>query len=158
MGTQSNHPGRGAVAAADGASKPRRRFLGALVASIGSPLLAVMTPLRARNSTVRLHLQDCRIAGSHHYDCHKVLAHLRVGDALRLRRQSENPHDQRAIEVFWRQHKLGYLPRLDNAAAASLADRAHALRAEIIGVDDPGEEWEPVRLRVWVIQTGAIDD
>ena len=92
MGTQSNHPGRGAVAVAvaDGASKPRRRFLGALVASIGSPLLAIVTPLRARNSTARLHLQDCRIAGSHYYDCHKVLAHLRAGDALRLRRQTDN--------------------------------------------------------------------
>jgi len=79
-----------------------------------------------------------------------VLAHLRAGDALRLRRQSDNPHDERAIEVFWRNHKLGYLPRLDNAAAASLADRAHALHAEVIGVDDPNDEWEPVRLRVWV--------
>lgn len=150
METQSNHPGRGAVAAADGASKPRRRFLGALVASVGGPLLAAVTPVRARAPSHRLHLQDCRIAGSHHYDYHKVLAYLRVGDALRLRRQTDNPHDQRAIEVFWRGHKLGYLPRLDNAAAASLADREHALHAEIIGIDDPDEQWEPVRLRVWV--------
>jgi hypothetical protein len=150
MGTQSNLSWRGVMAAADTASKPRRRFLGTLAAVIGSPLMAVVTPLRARTPSHRLHLQDCRIAGSHHYDCHEVLAHLRIGDALRLRRQSGNPHDTRAIEVFWRKHKLGYLPRLDNAAAASLADRAHALHAEIIGVDDPDEEWEPVRLRVWV--------
>lgn len=150
METQSNHPEHGTVAAADGASKPGRRFLGALAASIGGPLLAVVMPLRARASTNSLHLQDCRIAGSHHYDCHMVLAHLHVGDALRLRRQSGNPHDERAIEVFWRKHKLGYLPLLDNAAAASLADRAHSLHAEIIGIDDPDEEWEPVRLRVWV--------
>jgi hypothetical protein len=149
METQSNHPGRGAVAAADGASKPRRRFLGALIASMGGPLFAVVTPVRARAPSHRLHLQDCRIAGSHHNDFHKVLAHLRVGDALRLRRQSDNPHDPRAIEVFWRKHKLGYLPRLDNAAAASLADREHALHAEIIAIDDPNEEWEPLRLRVW---------
>lgn len=153
METQSNHPGRGAVAAADGASKPRRRFLGALAASMGGPLLAAATPVRARTSSHCLHLQDCRIAGSHHYDYHKVLAHLRVGDALRLRRQTDNPHDQRAIEVFWCGHKLGYLPRLDNAAAASLADREHALHAEILGIDDPDEAWEPVRLRVWVSNT-----
>lgn len=54
------------------------------------------------------------------------------------------------IEVFWRDRQLGYLPRLDNAAAPSLLDRAHTLRAEIIGIDDPDEEWEPVKLRVWV--------
>jgi len=153
MGTQSDHPRHGTAAAVGTASKPRRRFLGALAAAIGSPLIAVAAPLRARAPSHRLHLQDCRIAGSHHCECHKVLAHLRVGDALRLRRQSDNPHDERAIEVFWRNHKLGYLPRLDNAAAASLADRAHALHAEILGVDDPDEEWEPVRLRVWVSTT-----
>jgi hypothetical protein len=154
METQPNHPRHGAAAAAavgvDDASKPRRRFLGALAASIGGALTASVTPLRARTPTNRLHLQDCRIAGSHYYDCDAVLPRLRVGDALRLRRQADNPHDERAIEVFWREHKLGYLPRLDNAAAASLTDRAHALHAEIIGIDDPNEEWEPVRLRVWV--------
>ncbi|HET7930916.1 MAG TPA: HIRAN domain-containing protein [Rhodanobacteraceae bacterium] len=124
-----------------------------MAASIGGALTASVTPLRARTPTNRLHLQDCRIAGSHYYDCYKVLAHLRISDVLRLSRQPENPHDERAIEVFWREHKLGYLPRPDNAAAASLADRAHALHAEIIGIDDPDEEWEPVRLRVWVVPT-----
>lgn len=150
METQSSHPRHGAVATADAASTPRRRFLGVLAACVSGLLPAVATPLQARTQANRLHLQDCRIAGSHYYDCRKVLAHLRIGDALRLRRQSANPHDERAIEVFWREHKLGYLPRLDNAAAASLADRAHALYAEIIGIDDPDEEWKPVRLRVWV--------
>lgn len=150
MDAQSQHPQQGAKASADAASKPRRRFLGTLVAVAGGALGAAVTPLRARTPPNRLHLQDCRIAGSQHYDCDAVLPRLRVGHALQLRRQPDNPHDERAIEVFWREHKLGYLPRLDNAAAASLADRTHTLHAEIIGIDDPDDEWEPVRLRVWV--------
>jgi len=68
---------------------------------------------------------------------------------LQLRRQHNKPHDERAIEVFWRKYKLGHLPRIGNAAAASLFDRARALRTEVIGIDDPDEGWEPVRLRVW---------
>lgn len=134
----------------------RRRFLTGLTATLTA---LVAAPRFARAATVAhsaapapLHLQDCRIAGSHYYACATVLPHLRVGDALQLRRQPDNPHDTRAIEVFWHEHKLGYLPRLDNAAAASLADRTHALHAEIIGIDDPDEEWEPVQLRVWVNQ------
>lgn len=134
----------------------RRRFLSQIMRSCAAlaaaPFAARATARYAAATPLQapLHIQDCRIAGSHHYDCPKVLAHLRVGDALQLGRQSENPYDERAIEVFWRDHKLGYLPRLDNAAAASLLDRAHALHAEIIGIDDPDEEWEPVRLRVWI--------
>lgn len=97
-----------------------------------------------------MHLQDCRIAGSHHCDCANVLPRLRRGDALQLRRQPGNPHDQRAIEVLWHDRKLGYLPRLDNAAAASLLDRTHHLRGEVLAVDDPDEAWEPIMLRLWV--------
>lgn len=127
MGTLPDHPLLDATVSAEGASRSRRRFLGRLAASLGGPLLAAVTPVRAHTPSHYLHLQDCRIAGSHYHECRKVLAHLRVGDTLRLRRQTGNPHDPRAIEVFWRTHKLGYLPRLDNAAAASLTDRVHAL-------------------------------
>lgn len=133
----------------------RRRFLSQIMRSCAAlaaaPFAARATARYAAATPLPapLHLQDCRIAGSHHYDCHDVLP-LRIGDPLRLRRQPDNPHDARAVEVSWRGHKLGYLPRLDNAAAASLIDRAHALHAEIIGIDNPGEEWEPVKLRVWV--------
>ncbi|MDE2154981.1 MAG: HIRAN domain-containing protein [Xanthomonadaceae bacterium] len=129
----------------------RRRFLAHL-----SQTLAALGLLPAASSahpfpgaTKRLHLQDCRIAGSQYYDCHAVLPQLRPGDPLQLRRQTGNPHDERAVAVLWRERKLGYLPRLDNAACASLLDRAHELHAEVIGIDDPDDEWEPVRLRVW---------
>jgi hypothetical protein len=111
-------------------------------------LFATGWPRSARSKAAPncLHLRDSRIAGSHYYDCH-----LRAGDSLRLRRQSKNPRDERAIEVFWHEHKLDYLPRLDNTAAASLVDRAHALTAEILTVENPDEAWELICLRVWAL-------
>ena len=130
----------------------RRRFLIRLsqaLAAFGALPVAASAGLRA-NKAPQIHLQDCRIAGSHYYDCTDVLPDLRPGDALQFRRQPGNPHDDRAIEVLWRNRKLGYLPRMDNAAAASLLDRAHELRGEILAVDDPDEEWEPISLRLWV--------
>ena len=139
-------------ASTGGSLVQRRRFLIRLsqaLASLGALPVVAKARLRAEKTTP-IHLQDCRIAGSHHYDCSHVLADLRPGDALQFRRQPGNPHDERAIEIFWRDRKLGYLPRLENAAAASLLDRAHELRGEILAVDDPDEEWEPISLRVWI--------
>lgn len=130
----------------------RRRFLIRLsqtLAAFGAMPGAANAGARTDRPT-RIHLQDCRIAGSHYYDCPDVLSDLRPGDALQFRRQPGNPHDERAIEVLWRDRKLGYLPRMDNAAAASLLDRTHELRGEILAVDDPDEEWEPISLRVWI--------
>lgn len=108
--------------------------------------------LRARphgSNEAPLHQQDCCIADSDYHDCHTVLHRAHIGDPLTLRRQPDNPHGECAIEVFWHNHKLGYLPRLDDAAAASLLDCVHASYAEIIGIDDPEEEWRPARSRVW---------
>ena len=114
--------------------------------------------LRARphdSNDTSLHLRDRRIAGSDCYDCHTVLHRPHVGDPLPLRHQPDNPHGERATEVFWHDHKLGYLHRLDNATAASLLDCIQASCAEIIGTDDPEEEWGPVRLRMWADITEA---
>lgn len=133
----------------------RRHFLARLTQALTA--LGVMPAFARANpyhpDTAPLHLQDCRIAGSHYYDCRAVLANVRAGDPLNLLREPDNRHDPRAIAVFWRRHKLGYLPRLDNAAAASLLDHGHMVSAEVIGVDDPREEWEAVTLRVWVAAT-----
>ncbi len=128
----------------------RRLLLSGLIGLAATPFAPRAAEVSAKSASRRLHLQDCRIADSHYYDCYAVLNHLQSGDPLQLRRQPQNRYDQRAIEVFWKEHKLGYLPRLDNAAAASLLDRGHVLCAEIIGIDNPGEEREPVRLRVWI--------
>jgi len=86
-----------------------------------------------RPDTAPLHLQDCRIAGSHCYDCPVVPVRLRPGDPLDLRRESDNRHDLRVTAVFWRRHKLDYLPRRDNAAAGccriAARSRARGARA-----------------------------
>ncbi|MGM0577738.1 MAG: HIRAN domain-containing protein [Myxococcota bacterium] len=132
----------------------RRRFftrIGTALAAVGlTPVAAPTAAASGPGRPTSLHLQDCRIAGSHHYECFEVLDRLRVGDTLRLVAEPDNPYDRRAVEVFWGQHKLGYLPRVDNAAAASLAERGHTLRAEVLAVHDPDDAWEPVRLRVRV--------
>jgi hypothetical protein len=129
----------------------RRGFLIRLTQACAA-LGTLPTALRAspRSNSTPLHLQDCRIAGSQHYACNAALPRLHINDPLPLHHQPGNLRDERAIEVFWHEHKLGYLPRLDNAAAASLLDRVHVLHGEDIGADDQDEEWELVRLRVYV--------
>lgn len=89
-----------------------------------------------RTSSPVLLLQDTRIAGSAYYQLDALLLLMRQGDSLRLQRQTDNRYDERAVEVFWKQCKLGYLPRSDNAAVASLLDRQHSLRAEVRALPD----------------------
>jgi hypothetical protein len=82
-------------------------------------------------STVRILVQSSPLAGFRHHAAAEVWQDLRVGDRLALKREPDNPHDANAVSVCWRGHKLGYLPRRDNAAASWTLDRGQRLSARI---------------------------
>ena len=94
---------------------------------------AAVAPLAAQGPTgsVRLLVQSAPLAGFRYHAAGGVWNELRVGDALELLREADNPHDANAIAVAWRGRKLGYVPRRDNAALAWGLDRGERLQARI---------------------------
>ena len=80
---------------------------------------------------VRLLVQSAPLAGFRYHAAAEVWPELRVGDALGLEREPDNPHDPNAIAVTWRGRKLGYVPRRDNATLAWGLDRGAPLQARI---------------------------
>lgn len=105
----------------------------AAVAVSTAPVKAGMTgeEMPEPGATVRLLVQQSRVAGTRHGEVGRVRERLRVGDVLELSREPDNPYDHRAIRVDWRGHKLGYVPRRDNAALAWALDRGETLAARI---------------------------
>lgn len=95
--------------------------------------MAAAFPLAAqeRASSVRLLVQSSPLAGYRYYAAGQVWSELRVGDALELLRETDNPHDGNAVAVAWRGRKLGYVPKRDNAALAWGLDRGERLQARI---------------------------
>jgi hypothetical protein len=80
---------------------------------------------------VRILVQSSPLAGFKYHQAPEVWQGMRVGDALRLEREPDNAHDPRAISVQWRGHKLGYVPRAQNAALAWAMDRGENLDARV---------------------------
>src|SRR5574340_876411 len=95
--------------------------------------LALSAPLAAQESaaSVRLLVQSSPLAGFRYHAAREVWRELRVGDALELVREADNPYDANAVAVAWRGRKLGYVPRRENAALAWGLDRGERLRARI---------------------------
>jgi hypothetical protein len=81
--------------------------------------------------SVQLLVQDSPLAGFRYGEAAEVWPQLREGDALELVREAGNPHDANAVRVDWRGHKLGYVPRRENAAVAWGLDRGAPLRARV---------------------------
>lgn len=101
--------------------------------SLAAPLLALACAAAAQQPRVsaRLLLQSSPLAGFNYYAAPELFAQMQPGDRLDLVREPDNPHDPRAVRVEWRGHKLGYVPRRDNAEVARLMDAGEALDARV---------------------------
>jgi len=93
--------------------------------------IALWTAHADAQDNVRLVVQSSNLAGFRYNAAADVWHELRVGDALELTREPDNPHDANAVSLSWRGRKLGYVPRRDNETLAWSLDRGDALRARI---------------------------
>jgi len=99
--------------------------------ALAAMLAAASVCSQERAALARLLVQSAPLAGFGYHAAAEVWHELRVGDALELAREPDNPHDANAIAVTWRGRKLGYVPRRDNAALAWGLDRGERLQARI---------------------------
>jgi hypothetical protein len=99
---------------------------------------------------VRLVVQNSPLAGFRYHNAAEVWPELRVGDRLELAREPGNLHDVNAVLVLWQGHKLGYVPRRENAAVAWALDRGTPLRARISALAEHPNPARRVRFEVYV--------
>ena len=112
-------------------------------------LLAWMwaTPLFAQ-VTAHILLQDSPLAGFQYHAGKALWPQMQVGDALTLVREPDNPHDARAVRVEWQGHKIGYVPRRENADVARFMDGGQMLVARISRLADVRDPWSRVRFEI----------
>jgi hypothetical protein len=122
----------------------KRTLLFALLALLCAP------PGRPAAGEVRVLVQSSPLAGFKYHQAPEVWRRMRVGDALQLEREPDNPHDPRAISVQWRGHKLGYVPRAQNAALAWAMDRGEQLNARVSRLQPHRNPRQRVEFEVYV--------
>jgi hypothetical protein len=96
-------------------------------------------------------LQHSPLAGFQYHRGPELWGLLQPGQTLHLTREPANPYDPRAVRIDWNGAKLGYLPRLDNAAASQLLDRGERLTARIAGLAEDRDPWRRVAVEVMLI-------
>ena len=103
-----------------------------------------------RSSQASLLIQSSPLAGSQFHALSEVVSQIRVGDALALKREADNPFDRNAIQVLWQGHLLGYVPRRENKAVASAMDRNEPLTARIVALEPDETPWRRLRFEISV--------
>ncbi len=95
------------------------------------------------------------IAGFQYHEGPRVLDRMTEGQELTLVREPTNPHDDRAVALFWKDRKIGYVPCKRNHAIARLADQDAPLSCKVTVVDRYAKTWEAVEVSI-AIQTQAV--
>jgi len=104
---------------------------------------------RTRHPGRRLSVLETRIAGFAYYRGQECLPNIQAGDRLLLSREPGNPHDHKAVEVFWRGRKIGYVPHSHNVALAKLMDGHERVDAQVVRLLDRPRE--PLEFSVYVV-------
>lgn len=121
-------------------------------ALLAAALLAGLSvlPGRAAAQQVRILVQSSPLAGFNYHQAPEVWQGMRAGDALKLEREPDNVHDARAISVQWQGHKLGYVPRAQNAALAWAMDRGESLDARVSRLQPHRDPRKRIEFEVYV--------
>lgn len=93
-------------------------------------------------------LLQAPLAGFRYYRGLAIWDFLREGEPLRLVREPFNPADPMAVAVYFRNEKLGYLPRSRNRAIAGLLDRGTELQGRIERLQPGADPRRRVRIGV----------
>jgi len=124
----------------------RRTFFKALFGGAGAALIGH----RAETDDRTILLQESPIAGFQYYKGEVIWPNLGVGKRLSLVRESFNEYDSDAVAVYFRNHKLGFVPQTENRACAQLLDRGEQLEATISRLVNDSGPWDRVRMRIFL--------
>lgn len=135
-----------------GSNMSRHAFLKSLTALFGGFALPVAAHASIRSATWKT-LQTSPLAGFQFHSGKALWQYLTarpepVEMALQLAREANNQFDDRAVRVEWQGNKLGYIPRLDNAAVSQLLDRGETLDATIVRLEKSSNPWDMVKVEV----------
>ena len=108
------------------------------------------TFLHAAQPATRILIQSSPVAGFQFHEGRRLWDQLKVGDALTLMREPDNPHDARAVRVEWNGHMLGYVPRAENEAVARQLDRGNRLEARIVRLTKHRDPWKRIEFEVFL--------
>lgn len=96
-------------------------------------------------------LQTSPLAGFQYHAGPALFPLFAAGDRLGLRRERDNPHDDKAVRVEWRGAMIGYAPRADNVDLARLMDRGARVEARIVHLQAGRDPWRRVLMEILLL-------
>lgn len=107
--------------------------------------------ISTRQNEAGVLLQESPLAGFNHYRGLAIWPFLSEGEPLALVRETINVYDSKAVAVYFRNEKLGYVPQRENHVIAQMLDRGQRLTAHITRLRQDQNPWRRVHFEVKLV-------
>jgi hypothetical protein len=77
------------------------------------------------------HFASYHIAGFTYYNGVDVFENLKIGTPLLLKAEPENPYDPDAVAIYYREYKIGFVPRAENELLRKLLNLGYSDMFEV---------------------------
>ena len=102
----------------------------------------------------KLYYKNFHISGFTYYDGPLLTKKLKVGKKLRLQAEPENRHDENAVAVYYKNHKLGFVPKEKNYSMSKFLNQGHNPFEVVIQQVDKNEHPErQFRVAVFIAES-----
>lgn len=105
-------------------------------------------------------IYDNYIKGLVHYQFDTIRKQLFVGAELKLKRETTNKYDSFAVEVYFNEHKLGYLAAYENIAVANMLEQGVVFKAFVSKItSNPDKVFDGLAIEIYtniVIENNKI--
>jgi hypothetical protein len=134
-------------------------FLKKLIPLFGATALPSSTinaianmPIAAK-PTEKIYLSEYFIRGFQYYKGPELLQELLLKPEVKLIREPKNEYDFFATAVYFREHKIGFLPMGQNEVIARLLDaNCINIYCELVAVNPKVSSWENVFIAVYILK------
>jgi len=129
----------------------RRSFIKILLANI-SLLLSSFTLAKNTQSlsTKSVLLNKCSVAGFQYYQGREVIDSLKENDTLKLSVEVDNQYDKYAVEIYYKNKKLGYVPKSENKHISRMLQAGITLDCQVLAIDPKKQAWHAVIVAVYI--------
>jgi hypothetical protein len=107
-------------------------------AILGATGVGLLEEIVIKSKSIKIYHNYIR--GLVYYDYMLVHEELKIDDRLTLKREPKNEYDKYAIEVYFEDKKLGYLPKTENKVIANLLDSGKDVFAIVQKIDSDKSE------------------
>jgi len=128
--------------------KNRRLFLKSLSSL---PLLFGFNQITQAKTKKALLLNQFSIAGFQFYQGRDIIRQIKPGDELFIKAEPDNDYDQYAVEIYYKNNKLGYIPKNENKTIRNILHSDVKLYATVDKVNAGKRAWDAVQVSVFMV-------